>query len=146
MIKSEKTIYFVLALVVISWGLNIVMVKYLTQFISPMFVAAIRMPLAGIVLLPFVFKKYGFYKPNAKQWGLLFLIGLTSIFFSSVVFSIRGCNNYSYKCIADTRIKSVIYRAACIHFRWGKIQCEIRPRYSVWILRGRFGCNFQIGR
>lgn len=81
MVKSEKTIYFILALVVISWGLNIVMVKYLTQFISPMLVAAIRMPLAGIVLLPFVFKKYGFYKPNAKQWGLLFLIGLTSIFF-----------------------------------------------------------------
>lgn len=81
MVKSEKTIYFILALVVISWGLNIVMVKYLTQFISPMLVAAIRIPLAGIVLLPFAFKKYGFYKPNAKQWGLLFLIGLTSIFF-----------------------------------------------------------------
>ncbi|WP_217282891.1 DMT family transporter [Paenibacillus alginolyticus] len=81
MVKSEKTIYFILAMVVISWGLNIVMVKYLTQFISPMLVAAIRMPLAGIVLLPFVFKKFGFYKPNAKQWGLLFLIGLTSIFF-----------------------------------------------------------------
>jgi drug/metabolite transporter (DMT)-like permease len=81
LVKSEKTIYFILALVVISWGLNIVMVKYLTQFISPMLVAAIRIPLAGIVLLPFAFKKYGFYKPNAKQWGLLFLIGLTSIFF-----------------------------------------------------------------
>lgn len=81
MVKSEKTIYFILAMVVISWGLNIVMVKYLTQFISPMLVAAIRIPLAGIVLLPFVFKKYGFYKPNAKQWGLLLLIGLTSIFF-----------------------------------------------------------------
>ncbi|NOU69938.1 EamA family transporter [Paenibacillus sp. LMG 31458] len=81
MVKSEKTIYFILAMVVISWGLNIVMVKYLTQFISPMLVAAIRIPLAGIVLLPFAFKKYGFYKPNAKQWGLLFLIGLTSIFF-----------------------------------------------------------------
>lgn len=42
MVKSEKTIYFILAMVVISWGLNIVMVKYLTQFISPMLVAAIR--------------------------------------------------------------------------------------------------------
>lgn len=57
------------------------MVKYLTQFLSPMLVAAVRMPLAGIVLLPFVWKKYGIYKPNVKQWGLLFLIGLTSIFF-----------------------------------------------------------------
>jgi drug/metabolite transporter (DMT)-like permease len=81
LIKSEKTIYLILALVVISWGLNIVMVKYLTAYISPMLVAAIRMPLAGIALLPFVWKKYGFYKPSAKEWALLSLIGLMSIFF-----------------------------------------------------------------
>ncbi|MCR8633745.1 DMT family transporter [Paenibacillus radicis (ex Xue et al. 2023)] len=81
MIKSEKTIYLILALVVISWGLNIVMVKYLTASISPMMVAAIRMPLAGLALLPFVWKKYGFYKPNAKEWLMLSLIGVTSIFF-----------------------------------------------------------------
>jgi drug/metabolite transporter (DMT)-like permease len=81
LIKLEKAIYVILALVVISWGLNIVIVKYLTQYMSPMLVAAVRMPLAGIVLLPFVWKMYGFYKPNSKQWGLLFLIGLTSIFF-----------------------------------------------------------------
>jgi drug/metabolite transporter (DMT)-like permease len=79
--KSEKTIYVVLALVVISWGLNIVMVKYLTQYMSPMLVAAVRMPLAGLALIPFVWKKHGFYKPNRKEWGGLFLVGITSIFF-----------------------------------------------------------------
>jgi drug/metabolite transporter (DMT)-like permease len=78
--KSEKIIYFILALVVTSWGLNIVMVKYLTEFIPPMLVAAIRMPLAGIALIPFVWQKYGFYKPNGKQWLLLIFIGMTSIF------------------------------------------------------------------
>jgi len=52
--KVEKIIYLILALVVISWGLNIVMVKYLTLHLSPILVAAIRMPLAGIVLLLFV--------------------------------------------------------------------------------------------
>jgi drug/metabolite transporter (DMT)-like permease len=81
LVKSEKFIYAILAMVVISWGLNIVMVKYLTQSLSPMLVSAVRMPLAGIVLLPFVWKMHGFYKPTARQWGLLVLIGLTSIFF-----------------------------------------------------------------
>jgi drug/metabolite transporter (DMT)-like permease len=79
--KSEKFIYAILVMVVISWGLNIVMVKYLTQSLSPLLVAAVRMPLAGIVLLPFVWKMHGFYKPTARQWGLLVLVGLTSIFF-----------------------------------------------------------------
>jgi drug/metabolite transporter (DMT)-like permease len=81
LVKSEKFIYAILAMVVISWGLNIVMVKYLTQSLSPMLVSAVRMPLAGIVLLPFVWKMHGFYKPTARQWGLLVLVGLTSIFF-----------------------------------------------------------------
>jgi drug/metabolite transporter (DMT)-like permease len=81
LVKSEKFIYAILAMVVISWGLNIVMVKYLTQSMSPLLVAAVRMPLAGIVLLPFVWKMHGFYKPTARQWGLLVLVGLTSIFF-----------------------------------------------------------------
>jgi len=79
LVKVEKTIYIILALVVISWGLNVVMVKYLTLHMSPMLVAAIRMPLAGIVLLLFVWKKYGFYKPSGKQWKLLFFTGLISI-------------------------------------------------------------------
>lgn len=77
--KVEKTIYLILALVVISWGLNVVMVKYLTLHMSPMLVATIRMPLAGSVLLLFVWKKYGLYNPTKKQWRLLFYIGLTSI-------------------------------------------------------------------
>jgi drug/metabolite transporter (DMT)-like permease len=78
--KAEKTIYLILAFVVVSWGLNIVMVKYLTETIPPMLVAAIRMPLAGVALLPFAWKRFGFYKPSAKEWGLLFLIALMSIF------------------------------------------------------------------
>jgi drug/metabolite transporter (DMT)-like permease len=78
--KKEKIIYLILALVITAWGLNVVMVKYLTAHIPPMLVASIRMLFAGIVFLPFVWKKYGFYKPTLKQWILLFLIGITSLF------------------------------------------------------------------
>lgn len=77
---ANRWIYMILAFVVISWGLNIVMVKFLTETSPPFLVAAVRMPLAGLALLPFAISKYGWYKPNAKQWVLLVLIGLTSIF------------------------------------------------------------------
>ncbi|OXM82737.1 DMT family transporter [Paenibacillus rigui] len=79
--KSTRWIYLILAFVVASWGLNIVMVKYLTQTAPPFLVAAVRMPLAGLALLPFALRKYGWYKPTGKQWLLLTLIGITSIFF-----------------------------------------------------------------
>ncbi|MEX2460721.1 MAG: DMT family transporter [Paenibacillaceae bacterium] len=80
MSKREKMIYLMLAGVVIIWGLNVVMVKYLTEFISPMLVGAIRMLLAGGSLLIMAWMKYGFYRPTAKQWLLLIYIGATSIF------------------------------------------------------------------
>lgn len=81
MLRTEKTIYLILALVIVAFGLNIVMVKYLTQENSPILVAAIRMLLAGLGLMPFVWKIYGFFKPTLKQWGFILLIGLTTVFF-----------------------------------------------------------------
>ncbi|CAG7643876.1 DMT family transporter [Paenibacillus allorhizosphaerae] len=78
--SAKKWIYVVLAFVVVSWGLNIVMVKFLTLSTPPFLVAAVRMPLAGLALLPFAVRKYGWYKPNLKQWILLTLVGITSIF------------------------------------------------------------------
>ncbi|MCZ8512132.1 DMT family transporter [Paenibacillus filicis] len=78
--SAKKFIYVVLAFVVVSWGLNIVMVKFLTETTPPFLVAAVRMPLAGLALLPFAVRKYGWYKPNPKQWILLTLVGITSIF------------------------------------------------------------------
>jgi drug/metabolite transporter (DMT)-like permease len=44
-----------------------------------MLVASIRMLFAGVVFLPFVWKKYGFYKPTAQHWVYLILIGITSL-------------------------------------------------------------------
>ncbi|HBV88602.1 MAG TPA: EamA/RhaT family transporter [Desulfosporosinus sp.] len=75
----KKLIYLILVFIVLLWGLNVVMIKFLTQYMSPTLLAAIRMPLAGIVLLLFVFRKYGLYNPSKKQWGWLFGIGLISV-------------------------------------------------------------------
>ena len=76
---GKKLINLTLILVVMLWGLNVVMIKYLSELMSPILVAAIRMLLAGIVLLMFVLKEHGLYNPNRKQWGLIFLIGLISV-------------------------------------------------------------------
>ncbi len=77
---ADKRMYIILSAVVAIWGLNVVMVKYLTQHMDPLIVSAVRMPLAGVVLLPFVWKQYGLYKPDRRQWLFLCLVGFTSIF------------------------------------------------------------------
>ncbi|EHQ90987.1 DMT family transporter [Desulfosporosinus youngiae] len=77
---GKKQIYLILLLVVMLWGLNVIMIKYLAQLMPPILVAGLRMLLAGGFLLIFVFKTYGFYNPDRKQWRLLFLIGLISVF------------------------------------------------------------------
>ncbi|WP_282437829.1 hypothetical protein [Desulfosporosinus shakirovi] len=38
---GKKLIYLTLVLVVMSWGLNVVMIKFLTQQMSPILVGAI---------------------------------------------------------------------------------------------------------
>ena len=85
--KREKIIYGILIAVVITWGLNVVMIKYLTGFVSPMLVVAIRMPLAGISLLIIAWLKHGLYRPTGKQWLLLFYVALTSIFIHQIMMS-----------------------------------------------------------
>nr|WP_275984034.1 DMT family transporter [Paenibacillus hamazuiensis] len=70
-----------LAAVVASWGLNVVGVKYMTEMAPAFLVAAVRMPLAGLALLPFMLQRFGWYRPNPRQWLLLVLIGLISVFF-----------------------------------------------------------------
>jgi len=76
---GKKLIYLILISIVMLWGLNVVMIKFLSQLMNPILVASVRMLLAGSVLLLFVFKDYGLYNPNRKQWGLIFLIGFFSV-------------------------------------------------------------------
>lgn len=87
MSKNEKIIYGILAAVTITWGLNVVLIKYLTQFISPMLVVAIRMPLAGIAVLLFAWMRYGWYRPQLKQWILIVYVALTTIFIHQILMS-----------------------------------------------------------
>lgn len=73
-----------LAGVVTSWGLNVVTVKYLAQQAPPITIAALRIIFAALAMLPFVWKSYGWFKLNVRQWFFLFLIGLTSVFINQI--------------------------------------------------------------
>jgi drug/metabolite transporter (DMT)-like permease len=64
-----------------------VLMKYMLESLHPMLVASLRMLLSGIVFLPFIWKQYGFYNPNLKQWGLLLLTGSSSIFLHQLLIS-----------------------------------------------------------
>lgn len=76
--SNERLLYLMLAGVITLWGLNVVMVKYLTVF-PPIYVAVIRMTVAGLCLAPIVYM----YRKNLKfrkmDWLLLAGVGASSI-------------------------------------------------------------------
>lgn len=76
--SNERWVFLMLAGVVILWGLNVVMVKYLTTF-PPIYVAAIRMTIAGICLSPIIWKYRKGLKFRKVDWLLLAGVGASSI-------------------------------------------------------------------
>ncbi|MGG0796192.1 DMT family transporter [Brevibacillus laterosporus] len=76
--KKDSYIYVILTSVVCFWGLNVVMIKYLS-FFPPVVIAAIRMLIAAIVLTPILFIKKEKCKISVKQWLFIVAIGSTSI-------------------------------------------------------------------
>jgi len=75
---DEKKIYLILCGVVTIWGLNVVMVKYLS-FFPPILIAAIRITVGAAVLLPIVLKMTGWVKLKRKDFLLITGVALTMI-------------------------------------------------------------------
>lgn len=69
-----------LLLVVILWGINVVMIKYLTAFFPPLALAPIRLFLATCVLVPAVVGKYGLETPSRSAWVSMVGVAFFSIF------------------------------------------------------------------
>ncbi|QRG67911.1 DMT family transporter [Brevibacillus choshinensis] len=76
--SKERLLFFMLAGVVMLWGLNVVMVKYLTTF-PPMYVAAIRMTIAGVILAPIIYQYRKQLRIGMTNWFLLAGVGASSI-------------------------------------------------------------------
>lgn len=75
---KDRGVYLTLCAVIVIWGLNVVMIKYLA-FFPPALIAAIRMSIAALTLLPIVLWKTGKVKITPKDWGYITAVGITSI-------------------------------------------------------------------
>lgn len=82
MVRHNLMVYVLLAFTTMIWGLNVVMLKYLSSIFPVLQLGAWRITLAAICLLIFTYKHWhkNIFKLKMKHWLLLFLIGFTSIF------------------------------------------------------------------
>jgi len=79
-LSSMRSTVFLLLFVVILWGINVVMIKYLTYFFPPLALAPIRISLATCLLVPIVFKTYGLCRIPKRLFLPLSGVALFSIF------------------------------------------------------------------
>ena len=69
-----------LIMVVILWGFNVILIKYLIHFFPPLALASIRIAIAAAFLLPVSLWRYGPVLPPPKAWLPIFGIAFLSIF------------------------------------------------------------------
>jgi drug/metabolite transporter (DMT)-like permease len=79
-VKTNNFIFALLLFVVVLWGINVVMIKYLTLFYPPLALAPIRLSIATMFLLPVVLYKQGFVKPSRASMFAIIGVATFSIF------------------------------------------------------------------
>jgi len=85
--NREGLIFVMLAGVVTLWGLNVVMVKYLTTF-PPLFISSLRMVLAAICYMPIIWVYRNRLRLKTKDWLLVAGVGATSIALHQITMTI----------------------------------------------------------
>ncbi|CAM3564149.1 DMT family transporter [Brevibacillus invocatus] len=85
--NKEGLLFLMLAVVVTFWGLNVVMVKYLTTF-PPLFVSSLRMTLAAACFLPVIAAYHKSLRLSKVDWILLAGVGATSIALHQITMTI----------------------------------------------------------
>ncbi len=83
-ITNNRRIYLLLILVVILWGVNVVSIKYLTQFFPPLALAPIRLLLASSLLLPLAWRQHGYKKLSSKEWIPIVGVSMFCIFLHQI--------------------------------------------------------------
>lgn len=90
----NKRIALALLAVVFLWGLNVVMIKFLVNYYPPFSLAAIRMVLAALFLLPGILYVGGIKSVPRAAWAPICGVGLFNIFLHQIALS-WGVNNTS---------------------------------------------------
>lgn len=86
-LKNNNMIFALLLFVVLLWGINVVMIKYLTNFFPPLALAPIRLSLASCLLLPVVLSKQGYAKPPRSTIWSIVGVATFSIFLHQITLS-----------------------------------------------------------
>ncbi|WP_094605597.1 hypothetical protein SPSIL_012440 [Sporomusa silvacetica DSM 10669] len=84
---SHRAIFALLLMVSLLWGVNVVMIKYLTNFFPPLALAPIRLFLATCLLVPAVISKYGYEKPPRAVWLPMVGVAFFGIFLHHITLS-----------------------------------------------------------
>jgi drug/metabolite transporter (DMT)-like permease len=82
--NEERKARLLLLFVVILWGLNVVMVKFLSASFSPTMLGAWRIGSAAALLTVLVWKQYGFVKISWREWGWISGIAVSGIFLHQI--------------------------------------------------------------
>jgi drug/metabolite transporter (DMT)-like permease len=87
--EREKRIFALLFIVVLGWGLNVVMMKYLIQIANPLQLAAFRITAATLLLVPLVFWQTGWksFKLDKKAILPTVALGVSSIYIHQLLLS-----------------------------------------------------------
>lgn len=85
--ENNRAIFGLLLFVVMLWGINVVMIKYLTTFFPPLALAPIRLFMATCLLVPAVLLKHGFALPPRSAWLPMAGVALFAIFLHHILLS-----------------------------------------------------------
>lgn len=84
---KHRSVYLMLLFVVVLWGVNLVIIKYLVQYFTPFALAAVRIPIAVSFLLPVAVKRHGWMNLTPVGWRLTGCVALFSIFLHQLTLS-----------------------------------------------------------
>lgn len=85
--EAERSVKALLWAVVVIWGLNVVIIKFLVAHFAPVTLSAVRIGAAAVFLLALLSWKGGFRKLSLKSWIYICGAGLTSIVFHQMTLS-----------------------------------------------------------
>ncbi|BCJ86536.1 DMT family transporter [Effusibacillus dendaii] len=77
--NEERSVKALLWAVVVVWGLNVVIVKFLVGYLPPVTLGAIRIGIGTLVLLATLFFKNGFSRISLKSWLYIAGAGLSGV-------------------------------------------------------------------
>ena len=73
--------------VIIFWGINVIMIKYLSNYFPPLALAAIRTVIATSFLMPVCYRQYGYIALTRSSWKPVVGVALFSIFIHQIALS-----------------------------------------------------------